>query len=189
MPEKDPDFKDRAPYKIRADQEFGPVKWRASCDCGQVTYKVNREQPLNAKYCHCRGCQKTHGAPFQWCGIFHKTDITFTKGTEGLSFYSSQDKSRDYQLPTKVACAHCRSPIMDEGRNVCLVFPELIDYEASGTNHDTWRKAFEPKMHIFYSHRAMDVPDGKPKWEGLDEQSQMLDDCGNPKKEDSSSRM
>lgn len=87
----------------------------------------------------------TLGAPFQWCGIFHKSDIVFTKGTEGLTFYSSQDKSRDYQLPTKVACSHCRSPIMDEGRNVCLVFPELIDYEASEKDHDEWRRAFAPK--------------------------------------------
>ncbi|KAL5340638.1 Mss4-like protein [Aspergillus crustosus] len=205
MPEKDHGYKDRPPYQIRSDKELGPIKWRASCNCGKVTYKINRQEPLTAKYCHCRGCQKTHGAPFQWCGVFHKSDLVFTKGTEGLSFYSSQDKSRDYQLPTKVACDHCRSPIMDEGRNVCLIFPELIDYEESGTDHDTWRKAFEPKyvpvilnspkrsktngcrMHIFYTHRAMDVPDGKPKWAGLDEKSDALDDHGNPK--DDSSRI
>lgn len=85
------------------------------------------------------------GAPFQWCAVFHKSDLQFTKGTEGLSFYSSQDKSRDYQLPTKVACAHCRSPILDEGKNVCLIFPELIDYEVSGSDHETWRKTFESR--------------------------------------------
>ncbi|KAL4904391.1 hypothetical protein BDW74DRAFT_154742 [Aspergillus multicolor] len=181
MTEKDPGYKDRAPYKIRSDEEFGPVKWRASCNCGQVTYKITRQEPLNAKYCHCRGCQVTHGAPFQWCAVFHKSDIQFTKGTEGLSFYSSQDKSRDYQLPTKVACAHCRSPIMDEGRNVCLIFPELIDYEVSGTDHDTWRRTFESRMHIFYTSRTMDIPDGKPKWAGLDEKSDALDDYGKPK--------
>ncbi|KAL4995425.1 Mss4-like protein [Aspergillus recurvatus] len=189
MPGKDPGYKDRPPYKIRSDEEFGPVKWRASCNCGQVTYKISRELPLNAKYCHCRGCQVTHGAPFQWCAVFHKSDLQFTKGTEGLSFYSSQDKSRDYQLPTKVACAHCRSPIMDEGKNVCLIFPELIDYEVSGTDHETWRRTFESKMHIFYSARTMDIPDGKPKWAGMDEQSDALDDYGKPKDKDDSSRI
>ncbi|KAJ0416370.1 Mss4-like protein [Aspergillus carlsbadensis] len=189
MTERDPGYKDRPPYKIRPDADFGEAKWRGSCHCGQVTYKISRQTPLNAKYCHCRGCQVTHGAPFQWCGIFHKENIMFNKGTEGLSFYSSQDKSRDYQLPTKVACAHCRSPIMDEGRNVCLVFPELIDYKASGTDHDTWRQAFEPKLHIFYGARAMDIPDGKPKWSGLDEQSDMLDDYGKLKDESGRTRM
>ncbi|KAL4805045.1 Mss4-like protein [Aspergillus unguis] len=186
MAERDPSYKDRAPYQIRSDEEFGPAKWHASCHCGQVTYKISRDKPLNAKYCHCHGCQKTHGAPFQWCVIFHKQDIMFNKGTEGLSFYSSQNKSRDYHLPTKVACNHCRSPIMDEGRNVCLLFPELIDCQASGVDRDTWRKTFENKMHIFYGGRAIDVPDGKPKWDGLDEQSDALDDYGNPK---GSSRM
>lgn len=34
---------------------------------------------------------------------------------------------------------------MDEGRNVCLIFPELIDYKASGADHHTWRETFEPK--------------------------------------------
>lgn len=63
MTEKDPGYKDRPPYQIRSDEEFGPVQWRASCHCGQVTYKINRELPLNAKYCHCHGCQKTHGEP------------------------------------------------------------------------------------------------------------------------------
>ena len=82
--------------------------------------------------------------------MFHKSDLQFNKGTEGLSFYSSQDKSRDYQLPTKVACAHCRSPILDEGKNVCLIFPELIDYEGSGTDHETWRKAFESKYVLIF---------------------------------------
>ncbi|KAL2810953.1 Mss4-like protein [Aspergillus granulosus] len=184
MTEKDPGYQDRPPYQIRSDTEFGEAKWRASCHCGQVTYKISRRDPLNAKYCHCRGCQVTHGAPFQWCGIFHKSDIMFNKGTEGLTFYSSQNKSRDYQLPTKIACAHCRSPIMDEGRRVCLVFPELIDYEASGTDHATWGQAFEPKLHIFYGNRAIDILDGKPKWTALDGQSDLLDDYGHPKKDD-----
>jgi hypothetical protein len=61
MTDKDPGYKDRPPYKIRSDAEFGETKWRGSCNCGQVTYKISRKTPLNAKYCHCRGCQVTHG--------------------------------------------------------------------------------------------------------------------------------
>ncbi|RJE27489.1 hypothetical protein PHISCL_00223 [Aspergillus sclerotialis] len=54
-------WKHRPPYQIQSDDEFGPVKWRGKCQCGQVTYNLNREKPLNAKYCHCRGCQVMHG--------------------------------------------------------------------------------------------------------------------------------
>ena len=31
------------------------------------------------------------------------------------------------------------------------------------------------RMHIFYGQRVVDVPDGKPKWEGLDEKSEKMD--------------
>lgn len=34
---------------------------------------------------------------------------------------------------------------MDEGRNVCLVFPELIDLAANDGEQSTRRKAFEVK--------------------------------------------
>lgn len=54
-------WKHRPPYLVPPDDEFGPVKWRGKCQCGQITYKLNREKPLNAKFCHCRGCQVMHG--------------------------------------------------------------------------------------------------------------------------------
>ncbi|KAB8233403.1 GFA family protein [Aspergillus alliaceus] len=175
-------WKHRAPYKIQTDEEFGPVKWIGRCQCGQVEYKLNREKPLKSKYCHCRGCQVLHGAPFQWATIFHKADLTFTKGADGLAFYSSTEKSREYMLPTKVSCSFCRTPIMDEGRNVCLLFPAAIDYGGTHEGRERWIQAFEVGCHIFYSRRAVEIPDGKPKWSELDESSELLDDSGNPKK-------
>lgn len=54
-------WKHRPPYQVQTPDEFGPVKWRGKCHCGQVRYQLNREVPLNAKYCHCRGCQVMHG--------------------------------------------------------------------------------------------------------------------------------
>lgn len=82
-------------------------------------------------------------APFQWCAIFRKTDIRFKQGTDSLMFYSSHEKSKKYQVPTKVYCSNCNSPIMDEGRNMCLVFPELIDLGKTEEEHLIRRKVFE----------------------------------------------
>lgn len=59
-------WKHRPPYLVQSADEFGPVRWHGKCQCGRVTYKVNRERPLNAKYCHCRGCQIMHGSPSLW---------------------------------------------------------------------------------------------------------------------------
>lgn len=40
------------------------------------------------------------------------------------------------------------------------------------------------RSHIFYSKRVVEIPDGKPKWAGMDEASELLDDYGNVKPED-----
>lgn len=128
---KDEDPSNRAPYSQQPLDEFGEVKWRAHCQCGQVSYKLRRERPLKAKFCHCRHCQVMHGAPFQWAAIFPKEDVRFDNGTKGLSFYAAREKNSKYQTPTKVSCAFCRTPIMDEGRNMLLLFPQLIDFSHS----------------------------------------------------------
>ncbi|CRG87496.1 hypothetical protein PISL3812_04514 [Talaromyces islandicus] len=168
----------RPPYQHVSDDEFGTVKWEAMCHCTRVQYQLCREKPLAAKYCHCRACQVLHAAPFQWCAIYHKTDVRFTRGVESLMFYSSHEKTREYQVPTKVYCVHCSSPIMDEGRNMCLIFPELIDLGETEEEHLTRRKVFEIDCHIFYSRRIIEVMDGKTKWSGIDKQSKILDDNG-----------
>ncbi|KAH8701999.1 Mss4-like protein [Talaromyces proteolyticus] len=171
-------WKSRAPYIFTSDEDFGPVKWQAMCHCSRVQYQIRRESPLAAKYCHCRACQVMHAAPFQWCAIYHKTDVRFTRGVDTLMFYSSHEKSREYQVPTKVYCANCNSPIMDEGRNMCLIFPELIDLGETEEEYLIRRKVFEIDCHIFYSRRIVEVADGKPKWSGIDGRSELLDDNG-----------
>jgi hypothetical protein len=70
------------------------------------------------------------GAPFQWAAIFHKEDINFTRGHHDLGWYDSGEKTCRHKLPCKVSCAYCRSPIMDEGRNMILLFPTLISFKS-----------------------------------------------------------
>jgi len=70
------------------------------------------------------------GAPFQWAAIFHKEDINFTHGHHDLGWYESSEKTCVHKLPCKVSCAYCRTPIMDEGRNMILLFPTLINFKS-----------------------------------------------------------
>lgn len=72
------------------------------------------------------------GAPFQWAAIFHKDDMHFENGTRGLSFYNSGRRLKQHELPCKVSCSYCHTPIMDEGRNMVLLFPELLDLGETG---------------------------------------------------------
>ena len=55
-----------APYLFQKNnhedhENLPPVKYRAYCHCQRVSYALRRERPLDAKYCHCRGCQIMHG--------------------------------------------------------------------------------------------------------------------------------
>ncbi|KAF6840738.1 hypothetical protein CMUS01_03835 [Colletotrichum musicola] len=144
---------------------------RGTCHCGQVSYWLRRDSPLASKFCHCRDCQAMHGAAFQWAAIVHKHDIAFSKGVDGLQFYKPSEKLDAHDLPCKVSCGYCGSRIMDEGRNMVLLFPGLLDFD-----EEEKRKKFNVQMHIFYSQRVVDFPDGRPKWSGLDEKSDLMEE-------------
>nr|MDJ0780869.1 GFA family protein [Desulfosarcinaceae bacterium] len=120
------------------EREFGPeyasiadanftVKYRARCHCTAVQYEVCAD-PVDAKICHCRTCQKLHGAPMQWAAIFNKHDVRMTKGVDCLKFYNSERHLQERVLPCKVSCAVCGTPIADEGRRMWLAFPSLFDF-------------------------------------------------------------
>ncbi|KAL2206824.1 hypothetical protein CC79DRAFT_908010 [Sarocladium strictum] len=141
-----------------------------SCHCEMVQFYVTRDKPLKAKFCHCSDCQIIHGAPFQWAAIVHKSDIAFIKGTDNLNFLNSGTDKPTHELPCKVRCSNCGSLLMDEGRNMCLLFPTVLRMDRAELT-----KNFYPDMHIFYEQRVVDIPDGKPKWAGLDEKSEQLD--------------
>lgn len=65
---------------------------------------------------------------------------------------------------------------MDEGRNMILLFPTLIE----GINEGDARENFKPTCHMFYTQRVVDFKgDGIVKWKGLDNQSDFIDDDGN----------
>ncbi|TDZ47451.1 hypothetical protein CTRI78_v008562 [Colletotrichum trifolii] len=171
----DEEWKTQSPYerpeKARPEgKEFEKVL-KGACHCGQVTYWLRKDKPLASKFCHCRDCQIMHGAPFQWAAIFHKEDIAFEKGVDGLAFYNSSETKNSHHLPCKVSCGYCGSRIMDEGRNMVLLFPGLLKFEEGQK-----RKNFDIQMHIFYEQRVVDLPDGKPKWSRLDEKSEQMDE-------------
>jgi hypothetical protein len=60
---------------------------------------------------------------------------------------------------------------MDEGRNMVLLFPSLIKFKGAEE-----RDRFKAKCHIFYGQRVIDIPDGLPKWDGLDKKSNLIED-------------
>lgn len=118
----------------------------AQCFCGRVRYQV-RGEPSSAKLCHCQACQLLHGAPLEWVALFDKQNVRFPdpSSLEYLYFYNSQtDKAWDSsnadrrELPVKVSCTHCRTPIADEGTHLWLGFCPLFGFvkEDDSATHD-----------------------------------------------------
>ncbi|KAH9229110.1 hypothetical protein K456DRAFT_1728592 [Colletotrichum gloeosporioides 23] len=94
-----------------------------------------------------------HGAPFQWAAIFHKTDLAFDRGVDGLAFYNSGSKKTNHDLPCKVSCGHCRSRIIDEGRNMVLLFPGLLHFD-----EEEKREKFDVHTDKMSSHASAKSP-------------------------------
>jgi hypothetical protein len=71
---------------------------------------------------------------------------------------------------------------MDEGRNMILLFPTLLE----DINTKRGREAFKPQCHMFYPQRVVDLKDGVDKWSGLDngKDSTKLDDEGEEMKDE-----
>lgn len=53
-----------------------------------------------------------------------------------------------------------------------MLFPTLID----GINTEKGRRAFEVQSHMFYPQRVVDIKDGKPKFKGLADESNLVDE-------------
>src|SRR5215510_4945933 len=61
---------------------------RGSCLCGEVRFEI--DGPLmRSSHCHCRQCQKAHGAPFRTRARVAAADFRFVGGEELVSFYES----------------------------------------------------------------------------------------------------
>jgi len=142
-------WKYRAPYKIHDEGKDFETKLEGNCHCGKVQFGLSRDVPLASKLCHCTTCQLQHAAPFQWAAIFHKEDINFTSGHENLEWYDPTTKSIEHQLPCKVRCNFCHSPIMDEGRNMILLFPSLLHLKTQKNKDD-----FKPQSVLSRFHSA-----------------------------------
>ena len=155
-------------FAPRSDRPFA-AKYRASCHCTAVSYEVCAD-PVNSKICHCRLCQKLHGAPMQWAAIFHKHHVRILQGMDQLRFYNGELNEHERILPCKVSCALCGTPIADEGRNMWLAFPSLFDFGTTLKVPDT----FKPTCHIFYGARMIDLNDDLPKWSGHKNRSVLL---------------
>ncbi|OXG52210.1 hypothetical protein J010_01789 [Cryptococcus neoformans] len=167
------------PFRWGESRDGWKTKWRQSCLCGKVAFVYNSD-PLQVKACHCRNCQKLHGAPYQQAAIFPKSSVRLDTPPDQVRFLTASSdfhplSSSPTPLPRKISCGSCGSPFMDEGRNMIMAFPPLFEFHR-GDGEAGVPEPLRVQSHIFYGQRITDVVDGKDKWEGHKDQSNKMGD-------------
>ena len=77
---------------------------KASCLCGAVKLKIDAD-PVKVSHCHCKMCQKQHGAAYATYARFRRDDVKYLQGEDKLTVYnSSEDVLRKF-------CRNCGSNI------------------------------------------------------------------------------
>lgn len=80
------------------------TRYVGSCLCGAISYSLSAT-PKAATHCHCRQCQKAHGAAFATYVSVKASDFVIDRGHEHLKrFASSTDVTRQF-------CAQCGSSL------------------------------------------------------------------------------
>src|SRR5262249_51956261 len=78
---------------------------RGSCLCGGVRFEI--DGPLmRSSHCHCRQCQKAHGAPFRTRARVAAADFRFLAAEELVSFYELTPGTH------RGFCKVCGSPVL-----------------------------------------------------------------------------
>lgn len=75
------------------------------CLCGCVRSEID-DPFLRSSHCHCRQCQKAHGAPFRTRIRVAAADFRFTAGEALVTFYESTPGTR------RRFCKLCGAPVL-----------------------------------------------------------------------------
>jgi hypothetical protein len=62
--------------------------YQGGCLCGAITYEFSGE-PVKVSHCHCRMCQKQHGAAFATYARVREDELVYSGAVEHLASYSS----------------------------------------------------------------------------------------------------
>jgi hypothetical protein len=122
------------------------------CQCGAVRYRLTVPAVWTG-FCHCRMCQRAHGAPVVVWLTVPSAGITFERGA--LSWYSSSPEAERGFCPrcgTQLVWKPSPMPAADPGRDI-----------AAATLDDP--SSLEPEMHLWCESAMpwLTIDDGLPR--------------------------
>jgi hypothetical protein len=120
------------------------------CLCGEIRYRISGA-PVEALYCHCRMCQRAHGAPIvAWLTV--PLDAFMLTAGNPASYRSSAKAWRHF-------CSRCGTPLTwREAEN-----PRLVDISIASLDNP---EAIEPSVHVWTDSRIawFDTADHLPRY-------------------------
>ncbi|WP_312910078.1 GFA family protein [Stutzerimonas nitrititolerans] len=89
---------------FRCGDQAVSESYLGSCLCARVRYKL-LTSPKAVTHCHCKQCQKSHGAAFATYGAVPHKDLCIVTGDDAIKSYaSSESVFRQF-------CQHCGSSL------------------------------------------------------------------------------
>ena len=83
--------------------------YKGSCLCQSIKFTISDLMPHQA-HCHCRSCQKFHGAAFSTFAEVKTANFSILQGKEQLKYYQSPNQAKRY------FCGHCGSSLFFESK-------------------------------------------------------------------------
>ncbi|WP_286263100.1 GFA family protein [Thalassotalea atypica] len=135
------------------------MKNSGSCLCGDIRFSVQEFEPMIG-HCHCKMCQKFHGAAFSTFGEVKLTNLTWLAGEDRLASYCAENGS------VRKFCQHCGSSLLFES---CFN-RETKTVEISLAAFDTLEPV-KPDAHIYTDSQVnwCQFNDQLPKFKGYRE--------------------
>lgn len=134
------------------------IEVSGGCQCGAVRYRIAAALD-DAEICHCRMCQKAHGAPAVTWATVPETALHWTRGTPA-QFESSTSATRGF-------CAKCGTPLTFSRRGSATVdialatldHPEQVAPEHQGGVES--RMPWFGTVHLLPEERMEGRPDSR----------------------------
>lgn len=130
------------------------AKYSGSCLCGEVTFEVIKFE-VQLGHCHCKMCQKFHGAAFSTFGEVKLENLNWISGYHNLKSYTASNQS------VRQFCSNCGSSLLFCSRHnkkagtIELAISSLDD-----------ASDLVPDAHIYTSSKAswLIIEDGLPQY-------------------------
>lgn len=125
--------------------------FKGTCFCGAVEVQVTGPAVIEG-FCHCTDCRAWSATPVTAYALWPAPNVEFTKGADKIADYSKTGATQ------RQHCSDCGSLLASAVPEAGLI--DVYPLRLEG-------RAFQPKGHVHYASRVIDMNDGLPKFADL----------------------